>query len=379
MVVVLALLLVHTSSHALVCERGSYIEHTASSSQCAICPPGHFCPDGVAYEACPPGTRRAAEGGASVEGCAPCDAGSLCAERGTAEEVAPCPPGHYCPAATLRAQPCPAGTYRPVGADSFSAADCQACPGGYHCGAAAVVFRGCPAGKLCPAGASDAPQPCPAGSFCPPNSRAAQRCPAGSHCGADAAAPTRCPVGSWCAAGAAAPTLCPAGTASASSRLMADRRTADEACSPCAPGSVDAHPRRERCHPCPPGAHCAGGAAPSAACPAGSYCPLGSAAPLRCPAGTASATRGAVSRFACAACPVEHFAARDGSATCRACPGAPPIDEAAPSAVEGSGATSCACAGRGRIFLPATATCGCARGWTPSAVRLFLFFVISYG
>ena len=342
-----------TTAAAAPCAAGTFAETDGS---CSPCPRGHWCAAGVS-QPCAAGTQNDLVGSNSAASCGPCPAGSLCAEGGAAPPLAPCPPGHYCPAASSSALACPAGTHRAAGTDAFSAADCKPCPGGYYCAAAAAIYRGCPAGSFCPPGDGDAPRACPAGSFCPPNTRAAQPCPAGSHCGAAAAAPTRCPRGSFCPPRAAAPTLCPLGTAAFEGASDA-RRTAEEACAPCAPGSTGDHTRRTSCVPCKRGAFCAGRGAVAVECPPGHYCPAASAAPVACPAGTASAATGATGAGACAPCPAGRFAWRDGRAECAACP-------AASSSVDD--ATRCECAGRGRVFRAASATCGCARGWTSAA------------
>lgn len=69
-----------------------------------------------------------------------------------------CPVGHYCPQGTWIALNCPVSTYM----DHTGAAICYDCPEGFYC---SREYRAdiCPQGYYCPPGTGTVFQPCPIG------------------------------------------------------------------------------------------------------------------------------------------------------------------------------------------------------------------------
>lgn len=61
-----------------------------------------------------------------------------------------CPPSHYCPQASARPVPCPAGTYSKLTGQPV----CSRCPAGYYCPEKTGNFTKfpCPPGFYCPDG-----------------------------------------------------------------------------------------------------------------------------------------------------------------------------------------------------------------------------------
>ncbi|KAH8067766.1 calcium ion binding protein [Aureococcus anophagefferens] len=183
------------------CPAGTYSPNAGNDDEgdCADCPRGSYCEAGsTAPAACPAGSFAAfantkAEGPESYpeegEACALCPAGS--ARRGRQEPEpcgvgnhsaaarctycpegmarAPdlyrdaCPAGYYCPTATAKPQPCPAGTFnRNTGMDARE--DCVITPQGYYSISATSNFTDykCAPGHWCPTGSTGPYQvPCP--------------------------------------------------------------------------------------------------------------------------------------------------------------------------------------------------------------------------
>ena len=76
--------------------------------------------------------------------CAPCPAGSVCAGEATPSGGVPCPPGAYCPPASIAALPCPPGTFNAL-PGQVDAQACTPCDVGYF--AATPGQAGC---VVCP-------------------------------------------------------------------------------------------------------------------------------------------------------------------------------------------------------------------------------------
>ncbi|MCB9184613.1 MAG: T9SS type A sorting domain-containing protein [Flavobacteriales bacterium] len=119
------------------CELGYYQETTTIGPNtvitgCTICPPGSYCPDGVAAIPCPAGEFMGMAG-ASV--CQPCAAGYYNPNVGMTECLA-CAPGFFNPSVGMTScQACAAGTFNPVEA----ATECQSCAPGSFSGTAGAV------------------------------------------------------------------------------------------------------------------------------------------------------------------------------------------------------------------------------------------------
>jgi hypothetical protein len=268
------------------------------------CPPGMFCPtSGVSYRCipgyfCPGGNTQPVICTSGTYNpffgqfkCLPCPIGFTCPARGIfaprvcrggyvcdeenlANEVKPCPAGHYCGEGTvtadpssyslLRPIPCPAGVFCLPGVLSNSTREGnfnfpQPCIPGQYCQAGATSAKGtgaCPQGYYCPGGTIE-PIRASIGSFnaeiaqfrsteCFPGKFApvttSQRCQA-------------CPAGYTCQDfGTVVPNICPRG----SFRSLNDSIT----CKSCPPGrwsGVRGLSDIDFCLPCPPGNVCLGG------------------------------------------------------------------------------------------------------------------------
>lgn len=96
-----------------------------------LCPVGSYCPLGALVPvACPNGTVLSTPGGTTAQSCLPCQAGEICYPGDPVGH--PCPVGYYCPAGVPEPIPCPAGTYNTLLSQTGPAA-CLACPPGYEC------------------------------------------------------------------------------------------------------------------------------------------------------------------------------------------------------------------------------------------------------
>ena len=69
-----------------------------------------------------------------------------------------CPVGHYCPQGSSIYIICPAGNY----SDETGQADCKVCPAGFQC-TGGDYRQPCPQGQYCPEGTGLTTQPCPIG------------------------------------------------------------------------------------------------------------------------------------------------------------------------------------------------------------------------
>lgn len=100
-------------------------------TDCTICPPGSFCPDGIDVIPCPVGTFSDQAG---LSACAPCAAGFANGSVGQTECSA-CPPGSFSDfAGAEECALCPANTYNPASAQT----ECLACPNGETSGEGAT-------------------------------------------------------------------------------------------------------------------------------------------------------------------------------------------------------------------------------------------------
>ena len=137
-----------------------------------LCPPGSFCPfASVAATPCPAGTFSAATGAASSATCTPCLAGFSSAAGSSSAAACLCARGRFCLGNS--SYPCPAGYY---GATlGLTSPTCTAA-------CTSVAGFGCPAGSNSSAAAT---QLCEPGSFCPGGTPgAAIRCTTPGNCAA---------------------------------------------------------------------------------------------------------------------------------------------------------------------------------------------------
>lgn len=247
------------------CPRGHYPTTDRISNGCARCPAGRYSP--VSYSQLPAWLATAS---------------AIDVAEFTCSGV--CPVGSYCPEASVKPVPCPAGRYgssKELGTELCSG-ECRngyfcrpgsTTPTQYPCGLATFY---CPAGAVAripvtvgyystpeggPESARDGQLPCGPGTWCSKGVRA--QCPAGqfgtSPYMTSANCTDLCPAGSYCPTSSTEPVLCPAGTYG-SRRALSD-------------------------------ASCSG------KCSAGYWCPAGSTSPVQqeCPGGIYGAEAGLIS------------------------------------------------------------------------------------
>lgn len=70
-----------------------------------------------------------------------------------------CPVGHYCPQGSSIYIICPAGNYT----NETGQAECKVCPAGFQC-TGGDYLEPCPQGRYCPEGTGLTTQPCPIGN-----------------------------------------------------------------------------------------------------------------------------------------------------------------------------------------------------------------------
>ena len=240
---------------------------------CTVCPPGRYCPDGIAVLLCAAGAFQAVEGQTA---CLPCTAGTYNPVEGATSCLA-----------------CDAGTYNGnVGATACQS--CGSCAAGQEaavpCSSTSdVVCAACPA-ETYNDGSQAQCQPC---SVCPPGTfilvecsattdRVCQACPVGSYC-PDGIVAIECPAGRFQALeGQTECSTCLAGTFSAI--------TGATECQLCVPGFYNPIDGATSCQPCEAGEfNDQFGAQSCQACPANTYNPdVAQTECLACPNGETS-------------------------------------------------------------------------------------------
>lgn len=269
----------------------------------SVCPPGHYCVAGAPTAVpCPDNTLRVPPGGTSLTDCIACPQGYRCYAGNPVPD--PCPPGYYCPP-DGPALPCANGTYSATPA-ATSINTCLACPEGHWCYRAGVsdyTQYECPAGHYCLPGTGGTLNPlpleCPSGTFrnAPGGTsvNSCQTCPGGYYCLQKTSAPQVCGEGTYCPAGSSASLPCPAG-------------------SYCLPATANPVP-------CPPGYYCPAGADKPIYCVAGQYCPASSENPFFCPLGYASNDVGNRTSLdvACRICEAGYYNNQAANLTCSPC------------------------------------------------------------
>ena len=177
------------------CELRSYsfMEGARNSSQCTLCPKGHFCRVPTDFQAASAGDfsmipHRGGQGIYCPEGrnCYACPAGTYSggevndasgAAYGSLRETAllyslrqclNCTAGHYCPERSHVPTACAAGKYQPY-MGAFDVENCLPCDPGYACpetGSTASDHVVCSPGHYCPPGTVNPDDfPCPAGKY----------------------------------------------------------------------------------------------------------------------------------------------------------------------------------------------------------------------
>ena len=191
------------ANNCTTCGKGMYTTSPCTTMSDTICSP---CATG----------NTTIEGWSQVCNASFCPAGSLSAQT--------CPAGSYCPNSTTIIS-CVLGQYCPAG--SFNNAICRA---GYYCPNTNVQIQ-CVSGQYCPTASTSNPQ-CLAGYYCPNTTvqilcLSGQYCPAASTTNAQCLAGSYCPTtnssifcsnGSYCPTGSVNQTLCAAGSFCANPR-----------------------------------------------------------------------------------------------------------------------------------------------------------------
>ncbi|KAI8480901.1 hypothetical protein Bbelb_413740, partial [Branchiostoma belcheri] len=266
----------------------------------AICPAGHYCPEGSAAPlGCPAGQYTELEGQGS---CSQCEPGYYCPDNSTSYTDTLCPTGHYCPGGTTSAyeNPCPRGSYNPVNG-SDSADDCLPCPAGQYCvtDGQEQPTGNCSAGWYC-TGGSYLDKPLPHSNAtdlsectCPLVNYTGGKCWPGTYCPSGSPYPVSCDEGSYCMGYGRETPNGPCDAGYYCDGGMSEPNPADRVCVPghfCVQGSATPQPcpagtfsnmsgntEEDNCSPCTPGYYCEGLANVNATelCSAGYYCPAG--------------------------------------------------------------------------------------------------------
>ncbi|CEM37955.1 unnamed protein product [Vitrella brassicaformis CCMP3155] len=315
----------------------SYVPNT--DNQCAVCPPGYYCLEGVPLpQPCGKG-YYSREGQTGCTACVlghycdsdttpaenvtgpssawtECPGGTLCDVTGVDHRptlnTRPCPRGYYCPQGDTAAQPCLAGTYNPYPGQDSNAACLQAPAGKYVSAAGSFEPDGlCAPNKYCDGGSDVADEHnCLAGTYRDYYGGKDQtdcgQCLSGFYC-PDGAGRTDCTAGNYCPPGSPTVTPCPAGKFGNVTNLRDE-----DMCTPCTPGKYcQSTGLREPEGDCDAGHTCLGGASqpdPSdnvtgTICTPGGYCTAGSSLKDFCDPGTYNPDPGGESQANCTNCP----------------------------------------------------------------------------
>ena len=347
-----------------IAAKGSVTNKPDSDEDGSKCSKEHHCPVGSKNEVvCDPGTHQPSVGRST---CNSCSTGKFCPGGISSDNTVPrqqqnCEEGHYCPSASYRPIPCPAGTYGNDGVTSYkSLSNCRTCRAGRYCSEEASLqsvidgqlceagffcsqgsnssrpnevpffnvdskrWEGnakCPIGYYCPEGSSQ-PVPCPMGTYGIESAAVAPAysvgngldtfdvkgcfpCPPGFYCDqlnmtlVDSA--KSCPEGSYCPQGASR------GDQPCSKGYYCPAKTPIEV--PCPPGTYQNEIGKASCKPCPAGKYCDGfDAKPEAKnCEVGHYCPEGTDNPIACKPGTFNPDRSSTDSTACIPCSQGYF------------------------------------------------------------------------
>uniref|UniRef100_A0A3Q3IVN5 Uncharacterized protein n=1 Tax=Monopterus albus TaxID=43700 RepID=A0A3Q3IVN5_MONAL len=306
------------SSPSGPCASGFYcpFDFSSTTPYAFLCPKGYYCSEGSAVALpCPTGEYQPNAGSHS---CIPCRPGFYC-EEAIDGEPRPCPPHSFCPAATMKPQPCPNGTYTRSNQEGLQeVTECLPCPPGKFC--AGRIQGVCAAGYLCVSGSADfTPQgsmsnltqcqwgmqcagPCPS-FYCLEGTEKARLCPANtvrsSPGGASLQDCLPCPPQYWCKPPVL--HLCPPGHYC--DGLFGHDFNGGTGPRPCPLYTYRASPgagSKGDCLPCPPGSHC-NSTYSNSPCPPGYWC-SGSGPPIFCPAGTKRPLPGAAAPSQCEPC-----------------------------------------------------------------------------
>lgn len=297
------------------CDAGFFCLTGASlpDSDDDLCPSGFFCISGSKVPtACEEG-KYSLPGAETADDCIDCIAGYYCVIGVSTTQLNICPAGHYCPPGENQPKQCKKGTYNRA-EKAEEEEDCKDCPKGTACDKTGIVDyedHKCPPGYYCPED-SYIKISCPVGTFNPiqgayspgpilytnrfKSTRGCISCPAGFYCPKEATKiPELCEPGKYCPMNSEWPIECDAGYY-------------------CTAGSADQTP-------CPPGFFCTGGSEVMKKCQFGTYCPPKSAFEIPCPDGTYGS--GNVNNFdvdsACYSCGRGLYSTSDNPNECLDC------------------------------------------------------------
>ena len=226
------------------CRQGNSVSKPDQSVNGGPCRPNHYCEPGAKDEySCLPGTYQNNQ---AQSKCNDCRSGKYCPGKPLVDDTVynndtncngyscSCIEGHYCESNSVRATPCPVGTYGRDGTTTYNKVEnCIACDAGHYCDVEGLVQRDidnktCVEGYYCAGGAvSGTPNEIP---DLDDNGKWINN--------------GKCPLGHYCAAGSKEPEPCPKGTIGIET------------------GAVTAYPDplqlefKKSCLPCPPGLYC---------------------------------------------------------------------------------------------------------------------------
>lgn len=247
-----------------VCFNGSDVANPTDRVHGYRCPKKHYCPEGSKEPySCPPGTFADIEG---LGACKKCTVGHHCPNP-SMEKPLPCPKGYYCDTEGIwgLGTPCPRGRFN-VGTGKSKMEECALCSKGRYCDRTGI---------------DRVPPPCKAGFICFLGSTSAFP---SKEAGVPESAGRPCRPGFYCPDGKVE-TPCPDGTFREASHAAHKSE-----CHDC-PGGFYCDPKGDRTkvtERCAAGYFCPGKATarkPKTVCGAGFKCPEGTAHPVPCEPG----------------------------------------------------------------------------------------------
>jgi hypothetical protein len=288
------------------CGAGSYAKKVSGDEitlECAACPVGHYCEDGINAVACPIGTYGDAPSATALSECTICPTAGHACNLIASESLVSCGAGTFATLSTDGCTTCPLGHECPDGVNK------AVCLKGTYAFSAAANCSACPAGFACPSQQTSTPQRCQSGYYSSEDGTACIVCPAGSRCPANFGSAIPCEAGTYAGAKAMSSCdVCPSGHACTSTTKAA-----------CVAGTA-ASQGSGACNLCPSGYFSPVGASKCLLCPAGQACAtptldgVGYTDPANCPDGEVSA----LGHIDCAPCPSGTSAA-ETSDTCLPC------------------------------------------------------------
>ena len=238
------------ASSCLTCPGSYFCPQASVTYENNDCPKGHYCPTQTEYDTqypCPNGTYLNHTNANSSSQCTLCPPGHYCQQSGLAEPNGLCSAGWFCTRGSYSPKP------MSLGNETTRSCVCPVTEG---------MGGKCLKGTYCPEG-SPYPIDCPSGFYCGEDALAfySGKCLPGYFCSGSAIVPNPvgnvtgniCPPGHYCPEASGYPLRCPPGTFS----------------------RIEGNQNISNCNPCTPGSYCAGSgnAEPDGKCGVGYYCP----------------------------------------------------------------------------------------------------------